>query len=428
MRGALVAAVAAGVLGGVGLVPAPVSAAPVAMDGFEDYDWWYEAMRIDEAHEKGATGKGVTVALIDTSVDTSVPELKEQQVKLRTNCRNQPARSVSGKASSHGTSMAALIVGSGQGNAPGGVGVAGVAPEARLLAYDATSKGDPCSGAFLAQTIDQAVEDGADIISMSLNWDDGIRDSVQGALDAGVVVVGGMSSNGGQPESQMFPAAMPGVVAVQAVDRNAKAWGDTLVSDKAVIAAPGVDTGSGTWNSATGEFDSLGYATGTSDATAIVSGALAAVKSRYPEATGNQLVQHLIHEVGGEEEHDWDGTYGFGIVSVTQMLKSDPGQWPDENPLLKGPRASIRDYPDWVSSEVEDPPGKGENAPTADDGGEAGSSEESGGSDASSAASGAASDETASGVPGWVWPVGGVAVLAVLAGAFVALRRSGSTS
>jgi hypothetical protein len=236
-------------------------------------------------------------------------------------------------------------------------------------------------------------------------------------------VVGGMSSIDGNPESAMYPAAVPGVVAVQAVDREAKAWAQTLVSDKAVVAAPGVDVGAGGWSPATGRFDSLRYSTGTSDAAAIVWGALAAVKSRYPEATGNQLVQHLIHEVGGEEEHDWDGTFGFGIVSVTQMLKSDPGQWPDENPLLKGPRASVRDYPDWVSSEVEDPPGKGENAPTADDGGEAGSSEESGGSGAASAASDAASDETGSGVPGWVWPVGGVAVLAVLAGAVVALRR-----
>lgn len=428
MRSALVVAMAAAVLGGVGLVPAAASAAPLAMDGFEDYDWWYEAMRLDEAHQKGATGKGVTVALIDSGLDMRAPELRGQDVRLRTTCRGAQARPLTGEQSDHGTAMAALIVGSGKGNAPGGVGVAGVAPDATLLAFDAYLGGMPCDGYELADQIDQAVEDGADVISMSLNWDDGVEPAVLRAMRAGVVVVGGMSSSDGNPESAMYPAATAGVVAVQAVDQDARPWSKTLPSDKAVIAAPGVEVGAGGWSPATGRFDSLRYSTGTSDATAIVSGALAAVKSAYPEATGNQLVQHLIHEVGGEKNFDWDSTYGFGIASVTEMLRSDPGQWPDENPLLEGPKAAVRDYPAWVSSEVEDPPGKGENAPTADDGGEAGSTKDSEESDASSVAPDAAPDESGSGVPGWVWPVGGAAVLVVLAGAVVAMRRGGSTS
>jgi len=442
LRRLLAAVAAAGVLGSVvlsgslpavgGVPAAGVSAVgPLTTESFEGYDWWYEALRIDAAHRRGATGDGVTVALVDGAPDLRIGELRGQDVRLRTDCngnRAQPpsdAELSNGLHGSHGTSMAALIVGSGRGNAAGGSGVAGIAPQARLLAYDASPTGGLCRGDQIGALVDQAVEDGADIISMSMIVDRGVVPAVERALQAGVVVVGGLPSKGADLGASKYPAAVAGAVAVQAVDRDADPWRDTIPSPHAVIAAPGVEIGSGFYVRSTGRFESDGWTTGTSGATAIVAGALAAVKSRHPEATGNQLVQHLIHNGGGEKNFDWDGTYGFGIASVTTMLRSSPTQWPDENPLLEGPEQAVKSYPTWVSSEVEDPPGKGENAPEADP---AAGQDDRGSASEQQEPGSTAADEQDEGMPRWLWPVAGLLVVALAGGVLLARRRGGGTA
>lgn len=444
MRRPIALGVVAGVLGSVGLAGAPAVAAPspapvvasyavagsLTMDGFQDDDWWYEAMRIEQAHRKGATGEGATVALIDGPLAVDAPELQGQDITLRIDCLGNRAKPISptlysqSDEADHGTSMASLIVGSGRGNAPGGVGTAGVAPEARLLAYDATGGSvGLCRGDQVADLVDQAVADGADIISVSLGLDEGLNPAIRRAMQAGAVVVGAMPSEVDSAGNSRYPSGLPGVVAVQPVDRNADAPPWTSPHESAVIAAPGVSVGALAWNPATGRLDSLGYGDGTSQATAIVSGVLALVKSKHPDATGNQLIQHLIHHVGGEENFDWDGTYGFGIASVTEMLKSAPTQWPDENPLLDGPQRAVRDYPPWVSSKVEDPPGKGENAPQPDPE-PAAADQTPDGADGDPAGDAVREPGRDAGIPGWVWPTAGLLALLV-AGAAVWTRRRG---
>jgi hypothetical protein len=451
MRSAMAAVAAAAAAGGFALAPAAavgepsssvqhltdtsaVQLAPLSLDGSEDSDWWYDAMRVEQAHRRGATGAGVKVALVDEPLDMDAVELQGQDVRLRTNCDDVRTKPLPknlyemDEAADHGTSMASLIVGSGRGNGPGGAGVAGVAPEATLLAYNAGLTGGMCRGKEIGTIFDRAVKDGADIISMSMLVDEGIVPAVRRALRAGVVVVAGLPYEGSDLGVTRYPAGVPGVVAVQPVDREANAPEWALPQRDAVIASPGVHVGSVRWNHATGRLDSEGYGNGTSPATAIVSGALALVKSKYPKATGDQLVQHLIHEVGGEKEFDWNPTHGFGIVSVTEMLKSSPSQWPDENPLLGGPKGALRDYPAWVSSRVQDPPGKGENAPEADSVSEDAAGGEESAGQGTGAGDAAGEPGEPSGMPGWLWPVAGLLVVLAGAVAVVARRRGGGTA
>jgi subtilisin family serine protease len=84
-------------------------------------------------------------------------------------------------------------------------------------------------------------------------------------------------------------------------------------------------------------WDSSFAATGSSFAAPLVAGMLAVVAQRYPDATGNQLVQTLIHNTGVEDhalERDETGGYGYGAAWLTHMLAVDPAQYPDENPLM----------------------------------------------------------------------------------------------
>ncbi|WP_019876726.1 S8 family peptidase [Sporichthya polymorpha] len=312
-----------------------------ADDGFGKNAWWYQAMKIDDAHQI-STGKGVTIAVIDGPIDPSVPELKGQDVTpVKNFCGGKPT--ATGPLASHGTGVVVKIVGNGKGTAPGGVGVAGIAPEATVRAYAVDVDAAPglqCPTKTMnqgfADAIEAAVKDGARIISMSVAGDRPAaaeRAAVEQAFAAGAVVVAGVG-NAPEATSTNYPAAYPGVVAVAAVDREARPWSGNPPANREafVIAAPGVRVTTGGFDGVT--WSSAGFATGTSEATPLVAGALALVASKYPNATGNQLISHLIHNPGGTQTFGRTPDLGYGIVSPTKMLASDPTQWPDTNPLL----------------------------------------------------------------------------------------------
>jgi len=335
---------------------------------FNDALWWFRAMRLRKV-QRDVTGEGVRVALVDNALDPTVPELRGQRVRKRQVCGKAGAKPTSGaSASYHGTAMAALIVGSGRGDGPGGRGVPGVAPDARLLFYgvDARPRTDTidCSPDAIAAVVDTAVDEGADIINMSLGGmsSEAFARSITRALRAGVVVVAAIGNRGDRFDYS-YPAWYPGVVAVGGVDQRLRPWRGAPRDDNTTVVAPAARVGSG--GGGPEGWTSLVYVSGTSAATAITSGALALLKSKYPTATGSQLIQHLIHTAAGRKGFEWRLRHGFGMVNVSRMLASSPTQWPDENPLMLPTARAVEDYPRWTSSRVDDPPQR-QRAPSAD--------------------------------------------------------------
>ena len=134
------------------------------------------------------------------------------------------------------------------------------------------------------------------------------------------------------------------------------------------------------------------------------------VKQKYPTATANQLIQHLIHTTS-QEKFGWQSTFGFGIPSIGNMLAKDPAGWPDVNPLLNGPDAARADFP---SSVYRDPaaPAPTSAAPTAT---APPTSDES-----AKTAARSTDDSSPAAVP---WVVGAVVALGLIAAAIVARRR-----
>jgi subtilisin family serine protease len=390
-------------------VAAVVGTSPAASAKPAD-PWWFSALHLADAHKK-TTGKGVTVAVIDTGVDTNVPDLKGADIEFGASCipGKKSLPRVHDFVANHGTAMTAIIAGQGKGT--GGAGITGVAPGATVRFYndepDPRQTNKDCDEANTIYLFEQAIRDGVDIINYSATSSFGLNGTIKEAIDAGIVVVAGA----GKPDEGISsPASIPGVVSVFAVDKSARPWkhnphmeptnaAESWEFGFPVISAPGVEVPAGAMDES-GAWTSAYPRTGTSDSTALVSGLLALLKSAHPNATGNQLIQHLIHYTS-DEKLDWNTRYGFGIASITEMLRHDPTTWPDINPLLKGPEQAIADFP--AGSDTPKTP-----APTPQP-------------DKSPASAKADADE--GGMPAWLWPAAGVAALIIIAAAVIARRR-----
>ncbi|QWZ07987.1 S8/S53 family peptidase [Nocardioides panacis] len=408
---------------------APASAAPVTQEkGLKT--WWYTALGLEKAHRE-TTGKGVKIAVIDEAIDPTAPELRGANVKLGKDCDGNRVKPATGTKADHGTAVTTLISGTGRGTGPGGRGIRGVAPGAEVTFYaDDSDPSDEPVDCFTSETyslMKLALSDHPDIIttSLDLGYNGSMRPVVKQALDQGIVLVGDAGQKGRvlvPGVTMTFPGAVPGAVAVLAGDRNGRAWSQnprpfrSFINGNPVITGPGVDVPGIAWVPGVG-WQSGRSLTGTSFSAPIVAGALALVKSKYPDATGNQLIQQLIHNPSSGK-YAWDRDYGFGLLSMSRMLATDPTAWPDVNPLRKGPRAALADYP--MSSR-----GASASASPSPSAAESPSSDASAVPDETTRASAATADS--GGVPVWVWPLGAVVVLAG-AGAGVAANKRGSRS
>jgi hypothetical protein len=167
--------------------------------------------RLADLH-KVATGRGVTVAVIDSRIDVTHPDLAGQFVAVK-----DFLSAGGGPAEAHGTGIAGVIA----AKAGNGLGIAGIAPEARLMALRACHQTGPapapgptlCDSLSLARALQFAIERNAQIINMSLSGpsDTLLARLIQIALDRKIAVVAAFDAK--LPQGG-FPAAMTGVTAV----------------------------------------------------------------------------------------------------------------------------------------------------------------------------------------------------------------------
>jgi subtilisin family serine protease len=170
-----------------------------------------------------------------------------------------------------------------------------------------------------ADGIDWAVQHGAKVISLSIGdavGSDKERAAIQRAIAADVVVVAAV---GNKPEDHdvIYPAAYPGVLAVGAIDEAGKASSVSVTGDKVAIAAPGTNL--------VGCDISNGYVngTGTSGATAIVAGAAALVRSKYPSMSAAEVVHRLTATAKDAGPPGRDDQYGYGILNLVGALTAN---------------------------------------------------------------------------------------------------------
>ncbi|WP_412101426.1 type VII secretion-associated serine protease mycosin [Micromonospora ureilytica] len=290
------------------VAPAPSSAAAL----IRREQWHLDYLKITKA-QGISRGNGVVVAVPDTGVDPH-PDLRNN---LLPGTDVIPGGNGDGRRDldSHGTSMAGLIAAHGQGADSGALGVA---PESKILPiFDSPPNGDGQPDE-LAQGIDYAIANGADIISISSvgGSSSRLREAIRRALEADIVVVAGV---GNLPRDQIvgYPASEEGVIAVGGVDRAGQHAAISVTGPKIDVVAPAIDIYSTSYG---GKYSK---GTGTSSATAIVAGAAALIRSKYPYLPAREVAHRLTATAVDKGPPGRDDEYGYGVIDLVAALTAD---------------------------------------------------------------------------------------------------------
>lgn len=315
--------------GAVLLTSAPTASA----DYVTDQQWVLDAFAAKDVWAV-SQGEGVTVAVVDSGVDTRHPDLAGQVLEGKDFTGEGDAHE---DLLGHGTAMASIIAahGHGAGNASG---MMGLAPKAKILPLRVLrTEKDPMHDETWAAAVRHAVDGGAKVINMSFGNEGGKtlsdgREAIAYAQAHDVVLVAGSGNDGSIAVDE--PAALPGVIAVGAHDKHGNVWEGSNTGKDLDLAAPGAEILAADMTRS----QQYALSNGTSDATAYVSAAAALVRSKYPDLTAGQVVNRLIksatfaHHKGLKAP---DEEYGYGIVRPYSALTMDIPAGSKENPLGK---------------------------------------------------------------------------------------------
>ncbi|MBM7057403.1 type VII secretion-associated serine protease mycosin [Streptomyces durocortorensis] len=354
------------------------SAAPAHADAVRSMQWHLDAMKAEEMWVM-STGAGVTVAVIDTGVNESVPDLQGRVLKGKDLALRAPGDEHT-DPDGHGTGMAALIAGTGKGNKGGGA--FGLAPGAEILPIRMTpgselnnqAEGLQDFNRTVPEGIRYAVDSGAKVINLSQGAEKGSRnldEAVKYALGKGALIFAAVGNDAEKGNKAMYPASTPGVVGVGAIGRNLKKVDFSHYGSQVDLSAPGEEMVHAC-SSETGFCESYG----TSTATAIVSASAALIWSKYPNWTNNQVLRAMLNTAGGPTSGAKRNDYvGYGAVRPGAALTKpgDPGP-ADEYPLpdLAEAEAAAKKKPSAEPSKPVDGPARSLDpaaAASGDDGG-----------------------------------------------------------
>ena len=234
-------------------------------------------LHLTEAH-RISTGSDVVVAVIDSKIDTRNSDL------AGVIAGEQDEVGTAAPAHVHGTAMAGAIAAHSK--------LIGVAPNVKLLAvraFSGTSEGAQGTTFNILKGIDWAAARNARIVNMSFAGppDPLLREMLARAHARGMVLIAAVG-NAGPRSPPLYPAAYPEVIGVTATDANDKLMPQANRGPQVAVAAPGVDI------LADAPDDKFQLTTGTSVATAHVSGVAALMLAQDPSLTPDEVRKRLV--------------------------------------------------------------------------------------------------------------------------------------
>jgi hypothetical protein len=278
------------------------------------------------AYNRGATGQGVKIAIVDSGINPNLPEFAG---RIDPASRDVVASRGVSDTEGHGTAVAAVAAA-----ARDGVGMMGVAFEATIMSFntsdptDCTEK-DGCQHTNFAivRAIDLARENGAKVINISLGGGDpsvSVNSAIARAAAAGILIVmsagnNGKEATGPNPEAFALAASAAGNVIIAGSMDASRNLAES--SNKAGTGAAVYLTAIGVRVRAPDHKGDSYLWSGTSFSAPVISGAAALLASAFPNLTGQQILQILLGSADDAGAPGTDALFGRGILNIERAFQ-----------------------------------------------------------------------------------------------------------
>ncbi len=279
------------------------------------------------------TGAGITVAIVDSGVDASRPQLSGAFARGSESLISDGERSDGlGDAQGHGTALAGIIAARPSPTS----GAVGIAPDARIISLrvfrddtqQSVDKGFGPDAGRIATAIRKATDLGARVITVALSDDvdtPALRDATNYATSRGALVVasaGNRDTTKQTEDSPRFPAAYPDALAVTAVGPTGLATASSIHGPHIDVAAPGQNVL--TTSNGGGDCRYATEAPSSSFATAYAAGSAALVAQAYPKETPQQWAYRLEATADRPDPDARDDRIGWGTIRPAAALDLRP--------------------------------------------------------------------------------------------------------
>ena len=302
--------------------------------------WSLQDIGAEPVHFSNYTGKGVKIGFLDTGMDYNHPELAPNYkggYDFISN-DNDPMDD-----NGHGTHVAGILAA-----ARDGTGIVGSAPDAEIYAIKVSDAKGRGSFSGLVKGINWSIENGMDIVTMSITGKGGSKALAKAVETAysqhGLVMVAAVGNGSGEV---LYPAAYPQVIGVGSVTKDGALSSFSLTGSEVELVAPG----SGIKSAAIGG----GYrlSSGTSMATPLVTGAIALLLESDEKAwkdtgmvngdgawTNDELREVLRDTAKDLGKKGKDDSFGYGLLNLDfparqqSIFVASPAEEPQDKPVV----------------------------------------------------------------------------------------------
>ncbi|MBI5375383.1 MAG: S8 family serine peptidase [Candidatus Schekmanbacteria bacterium] len=280
----------------------------VPNDTYYPKQWALQKIGAEKAWDITTGRPDVIVAVIDTGVELTHPDLKANLIAGYDFANDDKDPS---DDNGHGTAVAGIIGAVGNNKE----GVSGVSWNSSLMPLKVISASGEGTYSDTAEAIIYAADNKARVINLSLGgygYSQLLNDAVDYAYSSNCVLIAAAGNEG--TDEPLYPAAYPNVIGVAATDQSDKAWSLSNHGDYIKLSAPGVDIFS------TNEEQSYGSFNGTSLSSAIVSGTAALTLSKNINLSNVQVAEILSDSSMDLGEKGYDDIYGSGRLDIEKAM------------------------------------------------------------------------------------------------------------